>query len=228
MVKFLLPLLCFTSLAFAEEAPASEKTPDVSKISEAFGHLIGKNLHSMGINFDIAKVKQGLEDSQAGKTAPMTEMEFVEAVTSIHETAFKETAAENLKKSEEFLAKNKDAPGIKILEKGRLQYRVEKEGKGPSIDKHSTPLIHYLGKFLDGTAFGSATEEERISFEEYDLIPGLEKTLLDMKEGEKRTVFVHPELGLECMITIFIPTVYSPWKLKSLKPMPLRKNPWIL
>lgn len=189
MYKFLLPLLCFTSFSFAEE------TPDVSKISEAFGHLIGKNLHSMGIRFDIAKVKQGLEDSEAGKLAPMTETEFVEAVTSIHEVAFKETAIENLKKSEEFLAKNEEAPGVKTLEKGKLQYRVEKEGTGPLIDKHNTPLIHYLGKFLDGTPFGSATEEERISFEEYDLIPGLEKTLLDMKEGEKRTVFVHPELG---------------------------------
>lgn len=179
--------------AFAEETP-SKDSPDVGKISEAFGHLIGKNLHSMGVKFDIAKVMKGLQEEEEGKTAPMTEMEFIQAVTSIQEAAFKDLAVENLKKSEEFLANNQSASGIKVLEKDKLQYRVEKEGTGPAVDEHCTPLIRFSGNFLDGTPF-SSKEEERISLEEKNLLPGFEKILLGMKEGEKRTAYIHPELA---------------------------------
>jgi peptidylprolyl isomerase len=188
---FKILFLSFVSIALiAEEAP----TPDMGRISEAFGHMISKNLRSLGLEIDVAKVSKGVQDSREGKDSPMTELELMEALSSIQESAFKEKAADNLKKSEEFLAQNGSKPNIKTLVPGKLQYRVDKEGAGLAVDEHSTPLIHFSGQFLDGTAFGSKTDEERISLED-GVMPGLEKALVGMKEGEKRTVFVHPELG---------------------------------
>src|SRR5271169_5681541 len=111
MKKITISILCLlSSLAFAEEpkAPPAEAVEkpvslDVAKVSEAFGHLIGKNLESMGVRFDIAKVIKGLQDASEGLTAPMTELECVQAITSVQEAAFKEISVENLKKAEEFL-----------------------------------------------------------------------------------------------------------------------------
>jgi peptidylprolyl isomerase len=194
MVTNMLKVLLLSLVACALLAEETPPPPDMGRISEAFGHMISKNLRSMGLEIDVAKVNKGVQDSKEGKESPMTEVELMEALSSVQEIAFKEKAAENLKKSEEFLAKNGSNPGVKTLVPGKLQYRIEKEGSGLAVNERSTPLIHFSGQFLDGPAFGSKTEEERISLED-GVMPGLEKALVGMKEGEKRVVFVHPELG---------------------------------
>ena len=68
---------------------------DPNKVSEAFGHLIGKNLESLGFDFDIQKIIKGLEDSIAGKTPPMTETQCVQAISYVQEEAFQKTAEKN-------------------------------------------------------------------------------------------------------------------------------------
>lgn len=199
MKKFILGVFCISIAALMAEEPVSktEEAPsqpvDVAKVSEAFGHLLGKNLDSMGMKFDIAKVIQGLKDSCDGKTAPMSEAECIQAITTAQEVVFKEAATENLKKAETFLAENQTGENIKSLENGKLQYRIDQEGKGAVVDENSNPLIRYTGKFLDGSVFGASKEEEMVHLDE--TIPGFSKALLGMKEGEKRTVFIHPDLG---------------------------------
>lgn len=176
-----------------EKTTAAPLTTDVSKISEAFGHLIGKNLDSVGFKLDIAQVIKGLQDASSGKEAPMTETECVQAITAIQEAAFKQQATENLKKANEFLAQNMKQNGIISLEPGKLQYRVEKTGGGAVVEDHFSPLIRYKGKFIDGTVFGSSKEDELISLDE--AMPGFTKGIIGMKEGEVRTLFIHPDLG---------------------------------
>src|SRR5690242_4474455 len=97
-----------TKTAVKEPQPAvKEAQPvDVAKVSEAFGHLIGKNLQNIGVKFDIAQVIKGLQDATAGKESPMTEMECVQAITSVQEKLFKEQSQENLQKAEVFLQDN--------------------------------------------------------------------------------------------------------------------------
>ncbi|MGH2613521.1 MAG: FKBP-type peptidyl-prolyl cis-trans isomerase N-terminal domain-containing protein [Rhabdochlamydiaceae bacterium] len=196
MKKVVAFLFSMSFLTAEEAAPAQESAPiqpNIEKISEAFGHLLGKNLESMGMKFDIVKVIQGLKDAQEGKAAPMSEAECIQAITAVQETVFKETSAENLKEAENFLATNKTIAGVQVLEEGKLQYKVTHEGKGAVIDENSSPLIRYTGKFLNGSVFGASKEEEMVRLDE--TIPGFSKGLLGMKEGEKRTLFIHPDLG---------------------------------
>lgn len=180
----------------AEKAPvAQEKAPevDVSKVSEAFGHLIGKNIETLGFEFDIAHVIKGIQEGAAGKEAPMTEAECVQAISLAQESSFKKEAQENLKKADDFLAKNAQSPDVVVMEEGKLQYKIEKAGEGSEVQLHFTPLVRYTGKYVDGTIFGSSKEDELVSLDE--TIPGLSKGMVGMKEGEKRTVYIHPELG---------------------------------
>jgi peptidylprolyl isomerase len=74
-----------------------------------------------------------------------------------------------------------------------VQYKVEKAGEGVTVQEHDSPLLRYTGKFLDGTVFGSSKEDELISLDE--TLPGFTKGIIGMKEGEKRTLFIHPDLG---------------------------------
>lgn len=177
----------------AEETQEAQQPGEISKISEAFGHLIGKNLENIGVKFDMAQVIKGLQDEASGKESPMSEMECVQAIASVQEKIFKEQAAENLRRAEEFLAENVKKKEVVSLEEGKVQYTIISEGTGSNIEQHFSPLIRYTGKFLDGSVFSASKEEETISMDE--IIPGLKSGLLGMKEGEKRTVYIHPELA---------------------------------
>ncbi|MBS0627347.1 MAG: FKBP-type peptidyl-prolyl cis-trans isomerase [Verrucomicrobia bacterium] len=187
--------ICFFTSAFTEETaePCQNTKKDVAKLSEAFGHLIGKNITSMGLKFDMLYVIKGLQDAAAGKTSPMTEMECIQALTSAQESAFKEQSSTNLALAEEFLKKNINTEGMVSLEEGKVLYKVEKSGTGEKLQENSSPLIRYVGKFLDGSVFGSSSEDEPISLEE--MIPGLKDGLIGMQEGEKRTIYIHPDLA---------------------------------
>lgn len=176
-----------------QEVAEAEVKLDTPKVSEAFGHLIGKNLESLGFEFDIKKVLKGIEDAVAGLEAPMSESECVQAISQDQEKKFKKVSEENLSKAEKFLEDNAKKSGIIAIEENKLQYKVEKEGQGEVVQEHFSPLIRYTGKFVDGKVFGQSKEDELISLDE--TIPGFTKGIVGMKEGEKRTLYIHPELG---------------------------------
>jgi peptidylprolyl isomerase len=182
-----------TSAQPAETTAPVAHTVEIGKISEAFGHVIGKNLENIGVKFDMTQVIKGLQDAMAGKESPMSEMECIQAIASVQEKVFKQQCAENLRRADAFLADNSKVEGIVAIEDGKVQYKVTEAGTGAVIEAHYSPLIKYTGKHLDGSVFGTSKEEEMISLDE--VIPGLKAGLLGMKEGEKRTVFIHPDLA---------------------------------
>jgi peptidylprolyl isomerase len=169
----------------------------VLEASEAIGVLMAKSIQTLGINYDTDKIVNGFRDALKGRDKLKSEMEYVEIVAHAQEAVFKEMAAENLKKTEDFFAQNKTAEGIKELEANKLQYKVAKEGTGPVVDENSAPIIRYTAKFLDETIEEPAKEESRINLREDELIVGFKKALIGMKEGEKRIVYIHPDLAFK-------------------------------
>lgn len=169
---------------------------DIKAISEAFGHFIGRNLKTSGINFDLESLIKGMRDGAAGKPAPMSDQEYEEKMAALQERAFKNLSEENLKAATDFLIQNGKKAGIVEVEPGKLQYIIVKEGNGPAITEHSSPLINYTGTYIDGTVFGSSKDTGGpITIPVDQTIPGFSKGLLGMKEGETRKIFVHPDLG---------------------------------
>lgn len=178
-------------------APVKEaeecKSPDTAKISEAMGHLIGKNLNTLGLKLDIAQVIKGMQDAANGKQSPLSEEECIQALATAQQVAFKQQATENLEKAEKFLKENEKKTDVVVLDDGKLQYKIEKTGTGTAVEPQFTPVIKYVGKYIDGSVFGASKTEEEISLEE--TIPGFSKGIVGMKEGEKRILFVHPDYG---------------------------------
>jgi len=180
----------------AEKLIAAMQAPkeyDPAQVSESFGHLIGKNLETLGMEFDIDQVIKGIKDAANGMDAPLSESECIQAITQIQEKAFQTQADNNLAQAEEFLAKNSLRDDVIEIESGKLQYKLEKEGSGAMVEEHFSPRINYTGTFLDGNVFGSSEQPEVISLDE--TIPGFTKSIVGMKEGEKRVVYIHPDLG---------------------------------
>ena len=97
------------------------------------------------------------------------------------------------KEAEDFLKENKKRKSIVDREGGYLQYETLKEGKGEKISVYQTPIVKISGHYLDNSLFLPPIEKMLVLDE---TLPSLKKILLEMKVGEKRKVFLHPQLSL--------------------------------
>lgn len=170
----------------------------INKLSQAYGHLIVKTLDTPVIKLNFDGVIQGMREGKENKTSPMNEQEYEEAVALVQEYAFQEMAEKNLAEATEFLAKNAKAAGVIELQPGKLQYIVENAGRpdGLVVKENSMPTILYTGTYANGSVFGSTQESgEAVPILLTQTIPGFRQGLLGMKEGEKRKIFIHPDLG---------------------------------
>ncbi|MBU6148590.1 MAG: FKBP-type peptidyl-prolyl cis-trans isomerase [Verrucomicrobia bacterium] len=179
--------------AVQEESIDASKDIDHLLISEALGHLISKNLANLGPDFNMDRVIKGLKDAHSGKPTPLSEEQTVEAIHKIQEKSFQKLASENLREAQDFLDINSKKENVVSLESGKIQYVTLQKGEGPLVEATSNPLIKYQGKFLNGQVFGESEAGETISLS--DTFPGFSKALVGMKEGEKRTIYIHPDLG---------------------------------
>ncbi len=199
MRSHLLMLIVFigaTSIANSQNATNTNGQIDMGKLSEAFGHSIGRNINTPGVNLDIERIIKGMRDGAAGKPAPVSDQEYEAMMTALQEQVFDQLSTDNLKAANAFMMQNSKADGVFEVEPGKLQYMIVEEGKGPAVQSDSTPLINYTGRYLDGTVFDSSDNvggPVAISLEQ--TIPGFTKGITGMKEGEKRKIFIHPDLG---------------------------------
>ena len=62
------------------------------------------------------------------------------------------------------------------------------------VDVNSTVTVNYTGKLEDGSVFDSSLNEGReplkATLGQGNLIPGFEKGLIDMQEGDKKTISI--------------------------------------
>lgn len=168
---------------------------DREKISEALGHLIVRQLKNPGFEFNLDKIVQGMQDERSGKPSPMSEEEYEQTIYTIQENLFLQTAEKNLAQAVAFLHINSETPGVTKLDE-KLQYKITQSGVGEEVGPESIPLIHYKGSLIDGTVFANSQERnEPLSLPMQQTISGFSKGLIGMKEGEKRTLYIHPELA---------------------------------
>jgi FKBP-type peptidyl-prolyl cis-trans isomerase len=105
-------------------------------------------------------------------------------------TANKEKVAANMAAGEKFLAENKTKEGVKTTSSG-LQYKVLKEGDGPSPKETDVVETHYRGTLINGTEFDSSYKRnEPTSFPVNRVIPGWTEGLQLMKVGAKYQFFI--------------------------------------
>ncbi len=188
-----------TGLVLMQSALFAEETIDMNQLSEAFGNFIGKNLNTSGVEFNLDSLIQGIRNGAAGKPSPLTEEEYESMMATVQQEAFEKTSQENLDKADSFLKTNLAQADVKEIEP-KLQYITLQSGTGEVVEETFSPLINYSGKLIDGTVFGSSEESGgAITIPLEHTIPGFKKGISGMKEGEKRRLFIHPDLGYGTM-----------------------------
>ena len=74
---------------------------DVAKVSEAMGHIIGKNLETLGLDFDLDAIVKGLKEESEGKMSPLNEDECVQAIAHLQEEKISSISENELQKADE-------------------------------------------------------------------------------------------------------------------------------
>src|SRR4051812_47502620 len=146
--------------ASTQGAFANEK----EKYSYMVGLDISRSLGSIKDEIDVSVVEKALDDGLNGKTTRMTQeealkvrQEFMQKLQSKQASKSKEESEKNQKEGDDFLAKNKEKPGIKVTASG-LQYEVVKEGSGEHPKVTDTVKVDYTGTKIDGTKFDSSID----------------------------------------------------------------------
>ncbi|NUE66901.1 FKBP-type peptidyl-prolyl cis-trans isomerase [Snodgrassella sp. ESL0253] len=97
---------------------------------------------------------------------------------------------------DEFLAKNRTAPGVKTTASG-LQYKINHEGSGKKPKATDMVTVQYEGRLIDGTVFDSTAQRNNqpATFPLNGVIPGWTEGLQLMSEGSEFTFYIPANLA---------------------------------
>ena len=168
----------------------------MDKISYALGLSIGNNFMSSGIkNINFESFLKGMQDVTNGNQPTISYEEAQQLLNDYFGKLQEDRLELNLKAGEEFLAINKNRPGVVTLPSG-LQYEIQKEGNGPKPKVTDQVKCHYHGTLIDGTVFDSSVERgQPATFGVNQVIPGWVEALQLMPVGSKWKLFIPSNLA---------------------------------
>ena len=165
-------------------------------VSYSMGLLMGTSIQKAGITEINDQVfLQGIKDMVYGTPQAISPEQANMIMNTYLMKLVAKKASDNLVKGQQFLAENAKKEGVITLPSG-LQYKVIKEGEGPSPVDTSMVTVHYTGTFIDGKVFDSSVERKKpTKFNVGDVIPGWTEALKLMKAGANYMVYIPANLA---------------------------------
>ncbi|HEY8971603.1 MAG TPA: FKBP-type peptidyl-prolyl cis-trans isomerase [Puia sp.] len=181
--------------ATAAKTPATLKN-EVDSVSYAIGLSVAKFYKQSNLtNINTAMLVKAINDVKNNGKTVMSEEQANTCMANFMHKAQEERSAGNKKIGEEFLAANKNKPGVVTLPSG-LQYMVIKEGNGPKPGPTDKVKVHYHGTLIDGRVFDSSVDRgQPIELAVNGVIPGWTEALQLMPVGSKWKLFIPSNLA---------------------------------
>lgn len=184
-------------------AKVGQLETNIDSVSYAFGYLTGKQMEDNGMTTLNPEVIAGaMKEAFNTDSAKLDRSEMIALMRNYQKEARARMmkkrmsqAKDNKKKAQEFLAKHKKKEGVKVTESG-LQYKVIKEGSGPSPSATDSVKVNYKGTLLSGKVFDSSYKRGQPAVFPLDkVIKGWTEGIQLMKEGATYKFWVPPALG---------------------------------
>ncbi len=172
------------------------------KTSYALGLNIGSSLNQLDTDIDLDILFQAMRDTMESRGVLMNQTEFRKVLTDFQNEVRlsrnkkrQEKTTENLKKSKEFLAQNKEKEGVITTASG-LQYKIIKQGNGPKPKASDKVKVNYRGTTIDGKEFDSSYKRGKpATFGIKGVIKGWTEALLLMNVGSKYELYIPADLA---------------------------------
>ncbi|HEX9510373.1 MAG TPA: FKBP-type peptidyl-prolyl cis-trans isomerase [Puia sp.] len=193
-VKKPVPAAHATGASKAAPAAALKTTQD--SLSYAIGLSVANFYKQQNItNINTALVTRAINDVNRKNKLLMDEQQANSCIVNYMQKSKLEKSSGNKKIGENFLAANKNKPGVVALPSG-LQYSITKAGTGPKPVLTDKVKVHYHGTLIDGKVFDSSVERgEPIELSVNGVIPGWTEALQLMPVGSKWKLFIPSSLA---------------------------------
>ena len=162
---------------------------DARHYSYAIGQELGSNFREHDIEIDVESLAAGIRDAIAGAEPKYPE----ELLAVAMQRMYAEQEAKVQRQGAAYLAEHAKAPGVVVLPSG-LQYRVLKQGAGPSPKATDVVRVSYVGRFIDGTVFDESGDQPA-EFRANGVIRGWTEALQLMKVGDKWELAIPSDLA---------------------------------
>jgi FKBP-type peptidyl-prolyl cis-trans isomerase FklB len=181
----------------------SELKDKKDRTSYAIGMSMGQNLKRQSVDVNLDLLIRGIKDSLAAEKVLLTDEQmrdtFKELQTDMQakmQQRREEQKTKNKGEGEQFLAENAKKEGVMKLPDG-LQYKIIKEGSGPSPKATDRVSVKYTGKLINGTVFDSTDKNggRPTNFRVDGVIKGWTEALQKMKKGAQWELFIPSDLA---------------------------------
>ncbi|MEJ7746178.1 MAG: FKBP-type peptidyl-prolyl cis-trans isomerase N-terminal domain-containing protein, partial [Luteimonas sp.] len=171
-------------------AVAQDTTSEKGKLSYAFGYDFARGLAESGEPVDVNTLVKAVQDGIAKKPPAVSADQLRPAIEAFqkrqqakaatNKAAFDKASRENKTKSDQYLAQNKAAAGVKTLPSG-VQYRVVENGTGKKPTTASTVSLEVLGPFPYGQrpTQAQAADKPTVKMSEIEM-PAMREVLQQM------------------------------------------------
>jgi FKBP-type peptidyl-prolyl cis-trans isomerase FkpA len=179
------------------------RMPEVSKVDVGLlaGIEWGRRLAPIQDEIDMPVVMQAIRTAFSGgkpllsaEEATIVRQEFDTKLNALAVSRAQQGADGNLKKGQEFLAKNKLEKGVFTTKSG-LQYMILRQGAGMRPKPGERVRVLYRGTLLDGTEFDSTRDGQPRTFSLSQVIAGWGEGLSMMPVGGKYRFWIPGDLG---------------------------------
>ncbi|MBT2144722.1 MULTISPECIES: FKBP-type peptidyl-prolyl cis-trans isomerase [unclassified Rhodanobacter] len=195
-------VLLLGGVAHAQGAVPTTK-PDKAKLSYAIGYQIGSQFADGKPDVEIPVLVRAIQDAYARRHPSVSMQDMHQQLQRLDQqmhadalAEFKRVAAANARKSAQYMAQNRQRPGVVQLPSG-IQYAVLSKGSGqvsPTVS--STVTVNYRGMLVDGTEFDSTwAHGAPVSFTVDKVIRGWQDVIPRMHVGDRWKVVIPPQLA---------------------------------
>jgi peptidylprolyl isomerase len=172
-------------------------------LSEINGYLAWDSEMMANPAANVEAFIRGVQANAAGMPPPhnLSVREMYELTQEVEFEVHRKKIRENLLQSEEFLSTISKKPGVITLVENRLYYELLADGKGTQVVTPSnTYLFHYTVSIPEkGELFDTRKTQRPQKICLDCVIPGFTQGIVGMRVGERRKLYIHPELGFRTM-----------------------------
>ena len=180
-------------------AGCSSKIPDCRDdiLSFHYGYALQKQFEATGMPQNMDQFRAGMEAAKRGAPLPFSDEVLDEAFTNFEGTVLEKQKIKNLAQAEKYLSEISLDPLVIELVPQKLYCRKLKESDGQLIGLEDILLANYSAAVLESdkeeTVFSPRVSPTSISVG--DTIVGFARGVEGMRIGERRKLYIHPELA---------------------------------
>lgn len=170
---------------------------EIERISVCIANLLYQDLNGYAPQnlYDFELVLKTLHQLYEKKLSPLAQGNYYDIMQDIWDKINVMDEKKNLAVANDYMQKISQNINVKVIEPGKLCYTILQEGINSPINLNGTPLLHFKEMDLVGSIKRDTYKKSPLRISLKETIKGFALGVNGMREGEKRIIYVHPDLA---------------------------------